>query len=349
MNTEQIERAEQLIREEKAQEAYELLLSLAKEDPENGRIAFSLGNVLLMSGLAEQSVICFRQAIRRGYDHAEVYINMASALEQSGRAAKVPGTLKTAAEKTEDARKKRIIEIMLSYYYLRNDMLLQAEREVKKVLAAQDMTALDPVISEGTEGYIPWHLLFRIYCWKKKYDEAQAILDNQKTLWQRDPFYQMDRVEMLELQGEYSRLRELLLEDPLVKEVVPHFRLQKLLHQAVRRQNKEESIEWILRLLEDFRDMDAALVGAAIAISAEQYEEALAIVLNILEEDENGTTMRFRFATILLPFLISRKSGGHPDRDQEELKIIATERALEYVEELGGDRAMLEKAYARVT
>ena len=117
MNTEQIERAEQLIREEKAQEAYELLLSLAKEDPENGRIAFSLGNVLLMSGLAEQSVICFRQAIRRGYDHAEVYINMASALEQSGRAAKVPGTLKTAAEKTEDARKKRIIEIMLSYYY----------------------------------------------------------------------------------------------------------------------------------------------------------------------------------------------------------------------------------------
>ena len=34
MNTEQIERAEQLIREEKAQEAYELLLSLAKEDPD---------------------------------------------------------------------------------------------------------------------------------------------------------------------------------------------------------------------------------------------------------------------------------------------------------------------------
>lgn len=326
--------AEQRIREQKYEEAEELLQELKEEKESGGRAEFNLGNIALLQGNFEKAVSCYEKSLQQGYEKYSVWQNLAQAKEKRGELKQAEALLKTALEKAADQNEEVIVLYMNCLFYYRNEMLLKAEKAAKK------LTQLLPSSYDGH------HLLIQIWQKKQDYECAQQYLLKMKDQFGKNGQYLVDRMCLLELQGKYEEELQLIDQEAGIMEVMPEEALMQKLKILLRMDRREEGRKVIQQLFQEFGNVNAAFSTMMLSMAEGKYLASANIAHAILKgEGESGNPRFLYYITMFIHiFIMDMAFGGTPTEEALGLMKKEADICVPWLRRIGVDEEELKKA-----
>lgn len=203
-------------------------------DKRCGEAYFHLGNIALLEGDYEEGRIQYAKAINAGHDDPQIYINLASVAEENDEWEDAIGYYTKAIVRDRTCYQAKIRKIQI-YFMLK--------RYSDALNSADDLIETNPEIFEGH------HLKFVILATAEKLDEASSVLDKAQKLFPDDQGFVLDRVKLMELQGDYSEALALLEKIPV--DIIPE---EVVITEKARLLIELKKIEEAKFLLEGYND-----------------------------------------------------------------------------------------------
>lgn len=327
--------AEELIRRRSYQEALDILSEAAKADPENGRIAFDLGNIAVFQEEFELALKYYTEAEKRGYGSYRVYQNMAVAKEKTGEWKQAERAYLKAVELTQTQEERLIVLSAQALFYLRGNMMLKADKTARRIM------------EEFPEEYQGHHLYYLVQLQREEYQEMENHFEEIASDFQKHPQYLIDRLAGLELSGKEMDVLHMIEENPSVMKMIPKLALHKKIELSLKKQEQqgvtEDTEKEIRHLFEEYGDLDAAFSVMVLDMTKGNYVRAGAVSNWILEQDFPKKNLRFYATMYLQIFIFYFLSEGKPEGNILELMKKEAAICIEWMEENGlADQDMYE-------
>lgn len=191
---------EAYIMSDQYEQAKKMMKKVLMIDKRCGEAYFHLGNIALLEGDYEEGRVQYAKAINAGTDDPQIYINLASVAEENNEWEEAIGYYTKAIVRDRTCYLAKIRKIQI---------YLMLKRYSDALNSADDLIQTNPEIFEGH------HLKFVVLATTEKLDEASLVLDKAQKLFPDDQGFVLDRVKLMELQGNYSDALALLEKIPV--------------------------------------------------------------------------------------------------------------------------------------
>lgn len=322
-NLSELLQAEKEIREDNFGQALKRLGALAQAEPENGRIAFDLGNIALFQKENLLAQRYYEKALELGYSGFSVYENMAVLKERTEEWGLAGELFARAVELAEHPRDRMFALSALALYYKRRHMLLKAEKTARQM------------IEEYPQEYQGHHLYILMQMERKHFRDVEEYFDRIQPEFGRDSRYLTDVIGYLEAEGRDEDTLERIDTDPAMMEVIPQLALKKKVQLLLKKENRNEAAEAIGALFYNFEDPDAAFSMIILEMLNGNYPKAGAIANYVMQKEREKAEpgQYFYLAMYLQIYVFYLASDRKPDERVRMLMKKEAEVILQWLEE----------------
>ena len=302
-----IERAEKLIFGGNIKESASILQPLAEKYPKDGRIAFDLGRCSAALHDTETAGLFFAKADQLGYKNVSMFNLLATASDLNGNADRAEEYYKKALEIAGNEYEIVLSKTSLALFYIRQEKYLNADKIAKELMRIYK------------ERYNGFHIHFLIEYNKENYDEALTFLDTVPDSFKNNESYLTDCIICNEQKLMPSEMIEMLNADDHYIKNIPNYTLKKKFNYYHLLNDKEGMNEVFIRLINDYKDKDAAVGLALLLYSKKEYEKSAQVANAIIQKFRNTGGLQFATAIYIQIFNIYHLSGGYPSPENAKL------------------------------
>ncbi|CCY68754.1 tetratricopeptide TPR_1 repeat-containing protein [Clostridium sp. CAG:678] len=305
--TNSIEKAEKLIFEGNIKESASILQSLAEKYPKDGRIAFDLGKCSAALHDTETAGLFFAKADQLGYKNVSMFNILAAASDINDNTEEAEKYYSKALDAAENDYEILLSKTSLALYCIRHVKYLRADKLAKEM------------IKQYPKRYNGYHIHFLIEFNKENYDEAQFYLESIQNNFKDNENYLIDCILCSEQKLMPREMIELLNSDEHFIENIPNYTLKKKFNYYHLLNDKEGMNEVFIRLINDYKDKDAAVGLALLLYSKKEYEKSAQVANAIIQKFRNTGGLQFATAIYIQIFNIYHLCDGCPSPENAKL------------------------------
>lgn len=303
-----IQKAEKLILSGNIYESAKILQAFAKKYPKDGRIAFDLGRCSAAINDTETAGLFFLKADQLGYKNVSMFNVLAIAFDINGNFDSAEKYYKKALETSENEYEIINSKSSLALFYIRHEKYLSADKIAKELIKKYNLH------------YNGYHIHFLIAFNKENYEEALTFLGSISDKFKNNASYLIDCLICNDKKLAPSEMIELLNADDSFVKNIPNYTLKKEFNYYYRLNDKKSMNRVFLQLVNDYKDIDAAVSLALLLYSKKEYEKSAIVANAIIQNFKNNGGIQFDTAVYIQIFNIFHLCGGKPQ--YEAAKII---------------------------
>lgn len=314
-------KASELLERGEVIEAIKELGKCAKADPQNGDIAFMLGNIALKMKDFENAYQYLKKSETLGYASVDLYLWLSNLEEELDNIKETESYLIKAFNTSKDDIEKTVVLERMIEYYIEHSMYLKAEKYIK------NFATLHP------NSYLPHHFRVNANLSRNRQNEAMAYLLSISSQYNSNPLYLNDYIRVIASKGEYANLIEEINSNNEFMNKIPvqtlkaEYNAYEFLSDG---NNRIRQTEILSELALDYNDTSAMLSIMMLLYSKEEYEKAGTLCSVIMEKELDNRNIYFYFALYYSIFCLFNLSNGKPSKELVEVIENSGNACLEY-------------------
>lgn len=283
MEKNKFEIAEKYLNENETEKALNMLIEIAENVSDKGRLAYDLGIVGMQTSNFDSALNFFKAAVESGFENSDLYYQMINILGLMGKLKEADSLFDKAFElANNDDERFALFDVQISMY-MQNDMLLNADKSAKQMIK---------MFSNDYQGY---HYYYLIQMEKKDYETALAFMDIVPDSLKTNSDYLKDYLELIKMNSEddfYAAIEN----DDVYKKEIPSYVLKALYEKAHDEENLERMLEILQELSSKHGDLDSLLGLMILTNGMQEYEDSYEIANTIIELTKNKINAYSMFA-----------------------------------------------------
>lgn len=287
-----LEQCEKLIVQNNTTKALEILISLNRQYPDDGRILFNLGKCSTIMGQNIVASKCYLKAYQMGYQKTEINIIFANGADINGKSKKAEYYYNLAMKVASTDQEKISSNYAKGFYDIRN----------KKYLSAEKISRF--LINNYNENYFGYRLHFMIQFHKENYLEAKLYLEHIGKLIIINEDYLKDYYMVCQKILSAKELFSVLDNDERFIKIAPSFTLKKKFEYYSAINDKYAMSEVFKTLIKEYMDYETMFNIVFICVSKKDYKNAYIILQFILDINKNKAGIEYYMALYFQMFIL---------------------------------------------